>query len=137
MTQENINENKIIKVDLIIGNPKPATNGWIYNISDDKWMEAINPIRSKTGKILSAYFVFEKGKKYLIKYDDSSWRNTREFFEIVILDEDGNLKVLASWSRVNGNFKFDENLEKHYIEFCAKSSNKNVVNFAKYLAEKL
>ena len=130
----------------LVRNPKVGT-GWVYNITDGKWMKAINPHWVK-GTIVEADFLFEENKYYLVKYDDSSWKNIREYYEILKVEND-ELKKVASFSRYNGNYEFeDEKIKQLFIEFSTlkleeQNDNEfgsvkiNVIELAKFIVQKI
>jgi hypothetical protein len=135
---------KILHKIELVRNPKTG-KGWVYNLTDDTWMRALNPKFSKGGVIFEGEYLLEAGKKYLVKVDESSWKNVWETYQIFTL-QNGEVKTLASWERNNGNYKFtDETLQKHFTQYCltlptasqnpGEAVKANVLEFAKYLAK--
>ncbi|MEM2004310.1 MAG: hypothetical protein QXQ37_06615 [Nitrososphaerota archaeon] len=126
----------------LVRNPKTG-KGWVYNITDDKWERAINPIFSKRGIMVKGTYCLAEGKYYLHKYDDSSWKNTWEKFVILTVQR-GEIQKIAQFKRLNGTYEFEtEELKQHFINYSislnhtADSPDKavtvNVLEFAKYL----
>ncbi len=138
-----VNTQKILYKIELVRNPKTG-KGWVYDLTDDVWIRAINPKFSKNGVLCQGDFPLEEGKKYLVKIDSSSWKNVWETYKILTV-RNGQVITLACWERNNGNYKFsDGDLEKHFIDYSltlpATSDNAgeavkvNVLEFAKYLA---
>jgi len=135
---------KILHKIELVRNPKTG-KGWVYNLTDDVWMRAINPKFNKNGVLWQGDFPLEAGKKYLVKVDDSSWKNTWETYQILTV-QNGEVKILAVWERNNGNYKFsDATLEKAFADYSltlpatgsqpSEAVKVNVLEFAKYLAK--
>jgi len=135
-------EKVLHKIELV-RNQKTG-KGWVYNLSDDVWMRAINP-KFSNGVLWQGDFALEEGKKYLVKIDESSWKNTWETYQILTV-QNGEVKTLATWERNNGNYKFyDASVEKAFTDYSLTlpaTSNQsgeavkvNVLEFTKYLSK--
>ena len=141
---QNIAIPKILYKIELVRNPKTG-KGWVYNLTDDVWMRAVNPKFSKNGVIYEGNYLLEEGKRYLVKIDESSWNNTWETYKILTV-QNGEVKTLVSWERNNGNHKFNDAItEKQFTNYCltlpatsdqpGEAVKVNVLEFAKYLAK--
>jgi hypothetical protein len=110
-------------------------------------MRAINPQFSKNGTVVKGTYALQEGKKYLVLIDESSWSNRWETYQILTV-ENGQVKVLATFNRDNGTYKFnDDGLKRAFVNYSltlptsGSSPNEtvkvNVLEFAKYLAGKI
>jgi hypothetical protein len=131
---------KVNLVELELVRNAKTGKGWVYCISDDQWMRAINPVFAR-GVLVKGTYAFEEGKYYFVKVDNSSWKNVWEDYYIYKGD-----KVVATFERNNGNYKFgDERLKQALIAFSLQKPlngqgpgegvKVNVLDFAKYLVK--
>jgi len=134
---------KILHKIELVRNPKTG-KGWVYNLTDDTWMRAINPVFSKRGVLISGLYPLEEGKKYLVKVDNSSWSNSWEDYQVLTV-VNGEVKELFKFKRNNGTYNFKDNkvLEEKMAEYSltletsgeepGEAVKVNVLDFAKFL----
>lgn len=139
-------ENQTVKCEIkLIRNPKVG-KGWVYNLTKECWMRAVNPQFAKNGAVIRGTYIFREGEKYLVKVDESSWSNQWETYLLQTV-KNGQVVTLAQWERDNGAYKFsDDKLQQHFINYSLtqpqtsddpnqQTVKVNVLEFAKYLAK--
>jgi len=139
---------KKMAVKLVLERNHKCGKGWVYNLTDGAFLRAINPVFGKNGVIISGTFVFEEGKYYLVKYDDSSWKNNIEEYYIKTV-KDGQVVDVITFTRKRGHYKFDDpKLDELMLEFTMDMDMKaedpnhmavkvNVIDFCKFVVKKL
>ena len=93
----------LVKVNLVY-NPKAArVKGFVARLYPDRdpedsldFLKAAIPQFSKNGVLVAGEFDLEVGVPYIIRSDDSSHRNSRQRYDLVVLREDGKLETVAS-----------------------------------------
>ena len=130
-----VSQEKIIYFIKLVRNPKVG-KGFIFNLTDNTFVRAVKPVFAK-GKIVEGYYQLEHNKYYLVKEDRSSWKNSWEHYQILTV-ANNEVKVVAKFQRNNGNYEFeDKQLEQLFLEFNTSEEQKNVINFASFLIQKL
>jgi len=126
----------IYKINLV-RNPKTG-KGWVFNLSNDTFMRALNPTFAKNRVVIEGYYQLENNKFYLVKEDRSSWKNNHEHYQLLAV-QNNQVNVIAEWWRENNTYNFEKNkqLEQLFLEFNMTTQEKNVINFAKYIIQKV
>jgi hypothetical protein len=114
----------LVKVNLVC-NPKAArVRGFVARLYPDRdpensldFLKAAIPRFSKNGMLVGGEFDLEVGVPYIIRSDDSSHRNSRQRYDLVVLKEDGRLETVASIFYDNNTPSFDPpELKYHYAQ---------------------
>lgn len=125
---------------ILIGNPKVGRKGWVARVDVDAG--TIDFLPRVEGSRARATFEFEDGNFYIIARDTSSWKNSRQYYELY-LAKDGELEELASISFENRARAFDavdddmlEVLKKAYMNAGTNKTTTALIAVAKAYAER-
>jgi len=124
----------------LLSNPRVGGKGWVARVDLDAG--SINFLPRVEGSRARATFEFEEGNFYIIARDDSSWKNSRQYYELY-LAKNGELEEIASINFINRARSFeaiDDELnsvmKKAYMNASTNKTTTALIAVARAYAER-